>query len=145
MSEALKESEDLLDATIHGEQDAVAAAMDSIHTSETSILQYNDENSLSCAITIAYYTARNYYTIIRELPSGRGFVDLVFIPLPGTNKPAMIVELKYNKSAAGAIQQIKDKYYTGALKGYAGNLLLVGINYDKKEKTHTCVIEQVDG
>ncbi|MCC8126350.1 MAG: ATP-binding protein [Clostridiales bacterium] len=139
---ALRESETLLNATIEGNSDAVAAAMESVHSAETSILQYNDENSLSCAVTIAYYTARNYYTIVRELPSGKGFADLAFIPLPCTDKPAMIVELKCDRSADGAIRLIKEKRYDGALKAYEGNLLLVGIAYDRVKKNHSCVIEK---
>ena len=54
----------------------------------------------------------------------------------------MIVELKYDKSAETAIDQIKDKRYTGALAGYTGDILLVGINYDPKSKKHTCKIER---
>ncbi len=144
VSAALRASEELLNATIAGNSDAVAAALDEIHSSESSVLQYNDENSLSCAVTIAYYTAKNYYTVIRELPSGKGFADLTFLPRQGSDKPAMIIELKYNKTADSAIQQIKARRYEGALKDYQGNLLLVGINYDKsdKKKHHSCAIER---
>ncbi|MCD8038682.1 MAG: PD-(D/E)XK nuclease domain-containing protein [Lachnospiraceae bacterium] len=116
------------------------------------MLTYNDENSLACSIYIAYYTAKNYYTIIRELPTGRGFADYVFIPRKNTDKPALIVELKYNKDADSAIKwttensvvhlQIHEKRYEGALKDYVGNMLLVGINYDKETKKHSCVIEE---
>ncbi len=145
---ALKRSEDLLDATIRQDNEAVAEALESVHSGETSILQYNDENSLSCALAIAYYTARNYYTIIRELPAGKGFADLAFLPLPNVDKPAMIVELKYDYSADTAIRQIHDNRYDGALKGYQGQLLLVGISYVKgvkgaDGKHHSCVIERV--
>ncbi len=97
VNQALARSDDLLRATIRKDSDAVAAALEDIHSAETSVLEYNDENSLSCALTIAYYTARNYYMIIRELPAGKGFADLAFIPRPNTNKPAMIVELKNDK------------------------------------------------
>ncbi|MCD8130786.1 MAG: ATP-binding protein [Lachnospiraceae bacterium] len=144
VNRALRASEDLLNAAISFNSQAVAAALDEVHSSETSILQYNDENSLSCAITIAFYTARNYYTIIRELPTGKGFADLAFLPRKGIDKPAMIVELKYDKTADTAIQQIKDRRYQGALKDYGGELLLVGINYDKADenKRHTCLIEK---
>jgi hypothetical protein len=108
----------------------------------TSILQYNDENSLSCVITLAYYNAVNDYTIIRELPSGFGFADIVYLPRKHSDKPAMIVELKYNKTAKAAIDQIKEKKYPKSLQDYKGNLLLVGINYDKDTKKHSCVIEE---
>ena len=82
------------------------------------------------------------YTKIRELPTGKGFADIVYIPKKHPDKPAMIVELKYDKSAGGAINQIKEKKYVESLKEYHGNLLLVGINYDKESKKHTCVIEK---
>lgn len=115
--------------------------IDMIHTENTSILSYNDENSLSCVISLAYYSSTNYYTQIRELPTGLGFADIVFLPKKNSDKPAMIVELKYNQSAKGAISQIKEKNYVTSLKEYEGNLLLVGINYDKKSKKHQCIIE----
>ena len=82
--------------------------------------------------------------MIRELPTGRGFADVVFLPLPHTDRPALVVELKYDKNAESAIQQIKDRQYTQALERYAGELLLVGINYDKEKKAHTCVIERAE-
>lgn len=145
---ALAESENLLDATINCDENAVADALELIHESVSSVLQYNDETSLSSAITIAYYTAKRYYSIVRELPAGKGFADLAFIPRRGVGKPAMIVELKYNKDAESAIRQIHDNRYDGALKEYYGDLLLVGINYDKDvkgkdAKRHSCVIEKV--
>ena len=83
--------------------------------------------------------------MIRELPTGRGFADVVFLPLPSAGKPALVVELKYSKTAHSAIQQIKDRHYTQALEGYVGEILLVGINYDKesKDKLHSCTIEKI--
>lgn len=107
-------------------------------------MQYNDENSLSCTVHLAFYFAREYYTIVRELPTGKGYADICFIPRKlYADKPAVVIELKWDKSAEGAIAQIKNKEYVEALKDYHGNLLLAGINYDKKEKEHTCVIEQL--
>ena len=110
---------------------------------EVSILQYNDENSLSCTINLAFYFAREYYTVIRELPSGKGFADICFLPRKlHLDKPAAIIELKWNKNASGAIAQIKRQQYSEVLKDYHGDLLLAGINYDKKTKLHECVIEK---
>lgn len=106
-------------------------------------MKYNDENALSCVITLAYYNAVNDYTLIREMPAGKGYADIVFLPRKNSAKPAMIVELKYDQSAQGAIQQMKAKRYVKALAGYQGNLLLVGINYDKESKEHSCVIEEL--
>ncbi len=142
ISDALSKSKRLLEDTINGNAKAVAESLDQTHEECSSILAYNDENSLACAIHIAYYTARKDYSIIRELPSGRGFADIVFLPCKNTSKPAMVVELKYDKSADAAIAQIKEKRYTGALSGYKGEILLVGINYDKETKQHDCVIEK---
>ncbi|MDE7424580.1 MAG: ATP-binding protein [Lachnospiraceae bacterium] len=140
----LKASEKLLEDTLRGDGESVARALDKAHTEVSSILTYNDENSLGCAIGLAYYSARKDYKLIRELPTGRGFADVVFLPLPHTRKPALVVELKYNKTADTAIQQIKDRHYTQALEGYSGEILLVGINYDNDNvmKTHSCIIEK---
>lgn len=123
--------------------DAVAAGIDKAHE-EVSILQYNDENSLSCTINLAFYFAREYYTLVRELPAGKGFADVCFIPRRlHQDKPAVVIELKWDKSASGALAQIKNKNYGDALKDYQGNLLLVGINYDKTTKKHECLIEKI--
>jgi hypothetical protein len=140
--QAIKNSDRLLKLTWNKMADEVTECISEIHMENTSILEYNDENALSCVIRLAYYNAINDYTIIRELPSGMGFADIVFIPRKLSNKPAMVVELKYNKDAQSAIRQIKEKKYVKSLEEYQGNLLLVGINYDKETKTHECVIEE---
>lgn len=95
-------------------------------------------------ISLAYYNAINEYTMVRELPTGKGYADVVFVPRKGYDKPAMVVELKWNQSAGSAIAQIKEKQYMQALSEYQGDLLLVGINYDKESKKHECVIEQME-
>ncbi|MDY6373247.1 MAG: PD-(D/E)XK nuclease domain-containing protein, partial [Bacteroidales bacterium] len=107
------------------------------------IIKYNDENSLACILSLAYYSARKDYQIVREMPAGLGFADLAFVPRKNVSLPALIVELKYNQSAETAISQIKQKRYTQSLQGYTGNVLLVGINYDKQTKKHSCVIESI--
>lgn len=141
----LKESEKLLEDTLNGNAESVAKALDRAHTEVSSILTYNDENSLACGIGLAYYSARKDYKIIREFPSRKGFADIVFLPLPHTHKPALVVEPKYDKTVETALQQIKDRQYPQALEGYSGEILLVGINYNKKskDKQHSCVIEKV--
>ncbi|MCD8371078.1 MAG: ATP-binding protein [Clostridiales bacterium] len=148
VGKALSDSERLLEATLAKDAESVADALEQIHSSVSSVLNYNNEASLSCAITIAYYTAKRYYSIVRELPVGKGFADLAFLPRRGTDKPAMIIELKYARDADTAIQQIHENRYDGDLKEYFGNLLLVGINYDKdakgaNAKRHSCLIEKV--
>ena len=141
----LKASEKLLEDTISGNAQNVADALDRAHTEVASMLTYNDENSLACAIGLAYYSARKDYVLIREFPSGKGFADMVFLPLPHTNKPALIIELKYDKSAETALKQIKNRKYTQALERYSGEIVLVGVDYDKdkSDKPHSCVIEQI--
>ena len=142
--DAVKDSEELLEATLNKNETAVARAIDIVHMNTTSILTYNSENSLSCCLTIAYYSARKDYTIIRELPSGKGYADLIFLPRKGSEKPALVIELKWDKKVETAIHQIKNKRYTEHIKDFTGKILLVGINYDKDSKEHRCSIEEVE-
>ncbi len=141
VARSVEASRKLLQSMWDMDAEAVAKGIDQAHD-EIAILQYNDENSLSCTITLAFYFAKEYYTVIRELPTGKGFADICLIPRPlHRDKPAAVIELKKDKDAQGAIEQIKQKNYVKALEDYRGNLLLVGINYDK-EKKHSCVIEK---
>lgn len=139
---SIEASKQLLEDTLQGNTEAVAKGLDMVHTEAASALTYHNENSLACAITLAYYSARAHYTMVRELPAGKGFADIVLVPHRKTSdKPAMIIELKWDKSAEGAIAQIKEKQYAEALNNYSGEILLVGINYDKETKEHQCMIE----
>ena len=142
VSRSLKNSADTLEAIWQKRPHQVAEAICQAHF-ETSHIQYNDENALSYTISLALYAARNFYVIHRELAGGKGFADLVFIPRKKfQEKPAIVVELKWDKDVEGAISQIKNKEYCRSLEEYKGNLLLVGINYNKKTKVHECVIEE---
>ena len=142
VSKALKDSADTLNAIWQGREEQVSKAIEQAHF-ETSHIQYNDENALSYTISLALYAARNFYTIHRELAGGKGFADLVFIPKKQfAEKPALVVELKWDKSAESAIKQMKEKKYFESLEEYQNNMLLVGINYDKKTKEHVCKIEE---
>lgn len=140
----IMDSERLLLNTLEGRETAVAAALDHAHTEIASNLDYNNEFAMGCAVILAYWSARKDYKIIREMPAGYGYADIVFLPLLGRGKPAIVVELKYNKAAQTAIWQIKNKKYADVLKGYSGEVVLVGINYekDKKEVGHSCKIER---
>ena len=146
VAKVISRCDELLFATIDKEAEKVAEIIELAHETYTSILKYNDENSLSCVLTMAYFTAPAYYNIVREFPTGKGFADMVFIPRVNVgNRPAMVVELKYNQSADSAINQIKERRYQGALSGYSDKILLVGVNYDadgEDKKKHTCVIEE---
>ena len=139
---SIRESDNLLSATVNGDAEKVADIIEEVHRKNTSIIAYNNELSLSVTLALAYYSARSKYEIIREFPSGDGFADLAFIPRKGVDSPAMVIELKYGKSADEAIKQIKDNHYTDKLSAFSGDVLLVGINYDRENKRHQCVIEK---
>ena len=142
VSRALKNSADTLKAIWEHRPNQVAEAITQAHF-ETSHLQYNDENALSYTVSLALYAARNFYNIHRELAGGKGFADLVFLPRKKfSEKPALVVELKWDKKVDAAIEQIKRKEYCQSLKEYQGNILLVGITYNKRTKNHQCVIEE---
>ena len=142
VSKSLKNSADTLEAIWQKRPKQVAEAISQAHF-ETSHIQYNDENALSYTISLALYAARNFYVIHRELAGGKGFADLVFIPRKKfPEKPAIVVELKWDKDVDGAIAQIKNKEYCRSLEEYRGNVLLVGVNYNRKTKVHECVIEE---
>ena len=140
-----QESADLLDATLDMDENAVAAGIEKVHEEYTSVIQYHNENSLSCVLTIAYLSTMQYYfKPTRELPTGRGFSDFVFLPKPEYRYdfPALVVELKWNKNAETALDQIKRQHYPASIASYTGDILLVGVNYDKKTKVHECRIEK---
>ena len=142
-----QESDELLQATLDGETEIVAETLEKIHTEYVSAIAYNNENSLSSVIAIAYLSSMQYYfKPVRELPTGRGFADFIFIPKPEyiQDYPALVIELKWNQSARTAMEQIKEKKYPESLQKYTGNILLVGVNYDKKTKEHQCMIERYE-
>ena len=141
------ESRNLLMATLARNEKQVAVEIDKIHSEFISAIQYNDENSLSSVITIAYLGAMQYYfKPVREFPTGLGFADFVFIPKPEykSTYPALIIELKWNKDTETALHQIKDRRYPESILNYTGEILLVGINYDKNSKKHQCLIEKYE-
>lgn len=136
----LRECDKLFEDTINMKEEAVAEAVERIHAEETFPLYYNREESLRRVIKLAYYTYRDNYLKFEELPSGEGYADIVYIPLPDSAWPMLVIELKWNKSAEGAINQIINKKYPSVFDNFKGDILLVGINYDRKEKKHSCRI-----
>jgi len=141
---SIKKSKELLQATLEGNETIVAKGIAAAHL-ETSHIQYNDENALSYTVSLAYYAARECYQMIRELPTGKGFADVVFVPKARyANKPAIVVELKWNEEVDTAIEQIKRNNYPQVLKEWGSrNIILVGITYDKKSREHHCKIEKM--
>lgn len=138
----LGRSRRLMADTIRGDGEAVAAALEEIRGENYAPQFYNNEQALRAIIKYAYISAFGQYLNVEEMPSGKGIADVAFIPTPLSRLPAMVVELKWNKTAGGAISQIKDKKYTAKLRPFAGNILLVGINYDEKTGKHSCLIEK---
>lgn len=147
--DAIRNSDELLASTLSGDEEQVAAMIEQAHQENTSILKYNDENALACVISLAYYSAKKDYSVYRELTGGKGYADMVFVPRSKVNKPAIVVELKWNKDADTVIEQIKERQYVESLKGYSGEVVLVGVNYAAGKdgagefKKHECRIEKV--
>ena len=147
---SFRKSGELLEATLKEEADRVAELLEWFHdTAENKT--YNSEAALSYAVQMAYYAAQKYYTTIQELDTGKGYADIVYLPSPKyPDKPALLVELKYNHSVRTAADQIRDRNYPQKLAHYQGNLLLVSVNYDKEAKStaedykrHSCTIEKM--
>lgn len=143
LSELVRTSDQLLEALWTKDEEAVAAGVEYIHNHKVAPNFYNNEQSLRSVVRTAFLGAIDHYIEIQELPSGKGYADLVFIPRRNSNHPILVVELKWNNSAETAITQIKERDYPEILKSLAGEILLVGINYDSKSKEHSCVIESV--
>lgn len=139
----VKKSDRLLQDTLEGKNEAVAKAIADVHDSEYAPTYYSNEQSLRYVVKMAYISCVDQYAKVEEMPTGHGIADVVFMPKRRSTLPAMIVELKWNKDAEGAIKQIKDRDYPKVLTNYGGDIVLVGINYDEDEKEHTCIIERV--
>lgn len=135
-------SQRLLDDTVAGDAKAVAQAIDKVRQTQYAPTFYNDEQALRYVVKFAYIAAVDQYLKVEELPSGKGIADVVYLPKRRSTLPALVVELKWNKSSGGAIRQIKERDYPAVLEDYGGEIVLVGINYDAEKKTHSCVIER---
>lgn len=141
----LRESDQLIRDVIHMDEEAVAAQIEKLHEEE-AVLFYNSEQSLRSVIKRAFFSAYDEYILFEELPAGVGFADVVYLPRRTSMMPVLVIELKWNKSAQGAISQIRDNHYPGVLEQYGGEILLVGISYEKNmpagRRKHTCRIER---
>ena len=143
VSDAIMKSKRLLQDTLSCNAEAVARAVEAAHSENTSILSYNDENSMACELSIAYYYAHGDYIFYREHATGKGYADLVLQPRKNVDKPALVIELKYGHSAEEAMNQIKERRYWEKVIENTADILLVAINYDKDAKTHECKIEEL--
>lgn len=139
----IERSDQLLQATLQMNGSEVAKLIEDAHSSTTAPDFYNNEQALRNVIKFSYISCVDEYISIEELPSGIGYADVVFIPKKNSDKPVMIIELKWEKSAEGAIAQIKSNKYDQVFNRYGSKVLLVGINYDSKSKKHECLIEKL--
>lgn len=141
----VRESDQIIYDAVHGNADAVAAQIEKLHSEETALLFYNNEQALRSVIKLAFFSYRDYYLKFEELPAGNGYADIVYLPKKTSSLPALIIELKWEKSAEGAIAQIKNRHYPDALTDFNGEIMLIGINYNKNapdgQRKHTCIIE----
>ncbi len=136
----LSRSQKLLEDTIAGKAAEVAEAIDAVRQTQYAPTFYNDEQALRYVLKFAYIAAIDQYLKVEELPSGKGIADVVYLPKKKSLLPALVVELKWNKTAGGAVEQIKDRNYPAILQEYGGEIVMVGINYDSQTKVHTCQI-----
>ncbi|MGL4654973.1 MAG: AAA family ATPase [Sarcina sp.] len=143
VAEIVESSKEMLKATVSGETKIVEKILHDIHNSEIPILQYNDENSLSCVLTLAYLSARDTYRVEREEKTGKGYADFTFHPRRKKDV-AFIVELKKDERPEVAINQIKNKEYVQKFKRKNKKVLAVAICYDSKIKEHKCIIEELE-
>ncbi|MCC8139114.1 MAG: ATP-binding protein [Lachnospiraceae bacterium] len=139
VKEIVSQSKEVLEATLRKDAARVAELLEQAHDREIPFLEYNDENALSCVITLCYLYARKDYRMEREAKAGKGYCDYIFIPR-SVQRPAIILELKYGKSCEEAIEQIRERQYIRKVE-HCKEILLVGINYDPRTKKHTCKIE----
>lgn len=140
--ELISRSRELLEDTIAGNEEAVVKAIEEIRDTQYAPMFYNDEQALRYVIKFAYIAAVDQYLKVEELPSGKGIADVVYLPKRKSMLPALVIELKWNKSSDGALAQIKERNYPAVLKDYGGEVVIVGISYDAKKKEHSCVIER---
>ena len=144
VARSIAASEGLLDALVAGDAAAVAEGVERAHEDAASILAYNDENSLAFALRLAFFSAVRRYRLVREMPAGKGFADLAMIPLASSGAvPGVVVELKYGGTPEEALRQVRERAYRRGVEGLSANgLVLAGIAYDPKTKTHSCAIER---
>ena len=143
LARLVQDSEKLLQDTLNGNETEVVNAIVRVRNTNYAPMFYNNEQALRYVIKFAYIVCIDYYLKVEELPTGHGIADVVFLPKRDTSLPAMIVELKWNQTAEGAIKQIKEKDYPSLIREYTGDILLVGINYDEDTKKHSCKIEKI--
>ena len=138
----VRESDKLLQAVLNMNEDVVAVAIEKVHSISTTPIFYNNEQALRSIIRLAFISCIEQFREIQELPSGTGYADVVYLPKKKSAMPIIVVELKWNKGADGAIRQIKERNYPEVFDGYGSEMLLVGVSYDEKMKKHDCVIEK---
>ncbi len=145
VARSIAASEALLDALLAGDAAAVAQGVEKTHDDVASVIAYNHEEDLACTLRLAFYSAMRRWRMVREAPAGKGYTDLLMVPLASSgNIPGIVVELKWDSSPAQAIAQIRERDYAEAFRGTSAetNVILCGIAYDRGTKRHSCTIER---
>src|SRR5574344_1575945 len=145
-AELIQNSQKLLSELFSNNEEYVANFIEERHRKLTSLFDYNCENALSYVVQNALFAAEytDYFGVEKEPQTGKGRADLVYLPRYHKvhQRPVIIVELKWNKSAENAVNQIIDKKYYEKYKTKGTYVLMVGINYDLTTKKHSCKIQR---
>ena len=143
-----QESKKMLKATLDGNTEEMVRILEFAHNTEIPLLNYNNETDLTALVSLLYLSARDFYRVEREDKAGIGYVDFIFYPEIDKNADCIILELKVNRTAKEAVEQVKEKQYAlrfelklGEDRKYTGRILAVGISYNKESKKHECEIE----
>ena len=144
----IERSKSLFEAITTLDANKIANIITEIHNSpNVSLLTYNREESMVfCLISGLMWQTEREYEVFRELQSGKGSADLIYVPKRNMHLPILLIEFKYGQNAEDAIKQIKEKeYFSRYIDGdYPNDVLLIGINYNPKTKNHQCLIEKLD-
>ena len=144
----IERSQSLFEAITTLDANKTAEIITEIHNSpNVSLLTYNREESMVfCLISGLMWQTEREYEVFRELQSGKGSADLIYVPKRNMHLPILLIEFKYGQNAEDAIKQIKEKEYFSRYRDgdYPNDVLLIGINYNPKTKEHQCLIEKLD-
>lgn len=144
VARVMRDSMRLVESALAMDGESVAAGIQRAHDASCSPLHYNDEQALRAVVKAALIASVDDWACVDELPSGHGYVDVAYLPRSGSNKPALVVELKWNKPVKVAIDQIRNRDYPQVLRDLDVSILLVGITYDTGTKQHSCHIEAIE-
>ena len=140
VARVMRDSMRLVEDVLARDEGAVAAAIGRAHDAGCAPVHYNGEQALRAVVKAALVAAADDWACVDELPSGRGYADVAYLPRRGSGRPALLVELKWDAPVRAAIDQVRDRDYPQVLRGLNVPVLLVAVTYDAKTKEHSCRI-----